>query len=530
MIRQARPTSDDMDMEGVRDHVELDDRENASNGEGADVVARNGAETMESARTSRMEDDGRRQGRKPAWKDFWEKQKAMLPHFVGLLALSGLVYASLFLIFGDPMLPGGEGFALGVLYATALVFGWIVSLTTMPGLIGMLVAGLVLRNLPGEPIDGLKSSWSSVLRDVALAIILLRGGIGLDLRQLKRLGISVVALTLCPQLVEAVTAAGLSIALFGLDWLWGLLGGFILGAVSPAVIVPLMLHLQGQGYGKKKGVPTMILAAAGLDDAVAITLIGVILGAIFQSGGVASKIIQGPVEVAVGILSGVALGFLSKPLVHAKKRHRIAIVPLVSIAIFLLARHFKYSGAGALFCMSYGAFFAFFCPVDAFVAEVDAFLKIVWKHYQPLLFSLVGAALDFSQVSGSDVGLSIVIILVAAVARSGVAFLSIYYSGLTIAERLFVAIAWLPKATVQAVMGPLPLDQAEQYGDEEDEEYGLKVLTLAVMAILITAPIGAIGIQLSAPCLLEKDTTGDQKSMARDVEELEKVHMNGLGP
>lgn len=519
-----------MDMEGGCVREELDERGNASNGEGAHVVATNGAESLGGAGMSRMKGSGRRHGRNRAWKDFWVKQKAMLPHFVGLLAMSGLIYASLFLVFGDPMLPGGEGFALGVLYATALVFGWMVSLTTMPSLIGMLVAGLLLRNLPGEPIDGLKSSWSSVLRDVALAIILLRGGIGLDLRQLKRLGVSVVALTLCPQLVEAVAAAGLSVALFGLDWLWGLLGGFILGAVSPAVIVPLMLHLQGQGYGKKKGVPTMILAAAGLDDAVAITLIGVILGAIFQAGSIASKIIQGPVEVVVGVLSGVALGFLSKPLVHAKKRHRIAIVPLVSISIFLLARHFKYSGAGALFCMSYGAFYAFFCPVDTCVAEVDGFLKVVWKHYQPLLFSLVGAALDFSQVSGSDVGISVVIILVAAVARFGVAFFSVFYSGLTAAERLFVAIAWLPKATVQAVMGPLPLDQAEQFGDEKDEEYGLKVLTLAVMAILITAPIGAIGIQLSAPRLLEKETTRDQNSAAEDVKELEKVHMNGLGP
>lgn len=474
-----------------------------------------------------MEDGGKENTTNERWKDLWEKYKGKVLDFFWLLALSGLIYATLFLVFGDPMLPGGEGFALGVLYATALVFGWLVSLTTMPALIGMLVAGIVLQNLPGGPIDGLKSSWSSVLRDLALPIILLRGGVGLDLKHLKQTGVSVLALTICPQLVEAVTVAGVSVGIFELDWLWGLLAGFIVGAVSPAVVVPLMLDLQGKGYDKKKGVTTMVLAASGLDDAVAITLIGVFLGVIFQSGSTAAKIIQGPVEVVVGVLSGVALGFLSKPLVHARKKHRIVIVPLISISIFLLARHFKYSGAGALFCMSYGAFYAFFCTEDSCVSEVDSFLKLVWKHYQPLLFSLVGAALNFSQIMASDVGISVVIIFVSSVARFGIAFLAVYFSGLSIAERLFTAIAWIPKATVQAVMGPLPLDEAEELGNEEDEELARKVLTLAVVSILITAPIGAICIRVSAPRLLEKEEIGDDHEVYGEGEDFEGLSTNG---
>ena len=200
---------------------------------------------------------------------------------------------------------------LTLLFITAILGGKVASRFRMPPLLGMLIAGFTLSNVPGDLLAALPDNWVVVLRLLALTVILLRAGLGIDLVALQRLRTAFFSLAFLPNLTEAVTVAAVSSFLFDLPLLWGLLLGFVISAVSPAVVVPSLLDLQQKGYGVAKGIPTMVLAAASFDDVISITGFGVCLSLLFggQAGGdLTENILRAPIEIGIGLGVGSFVG------------------------------------------------------------------------------------------------------------------------------------------------------------------------------------------------------------------------------
>ncbi|XP_029331176.1 sodium/hydrogen exchanger 9B1 isoform X2 [Mus caroli] len=228
-----------------------------------------------------------------------------------LIALWTLLWA----LIGQEVLPGGNLFGLVVIFYSAFLGGKILEVIRipvvppLPPLIGMLLAGFIIRNVPIiYEFVHIPTSWSSALRNTALTIILVRAGLGLDPQALKHLKGVCLRLSFGPCFLEACSAALFSHFIMNFPWQWGFLLGFVLGAVSPAVVVPNMLMLQENGYGVEKGIPTLLVAASSMDDIVAITGFNTFLSIVFSSGSVISNILSSLRDVLIGVLVGIVMG------------------------------------------------------------------------------------------------------------------------------------------------------------------------------------------------------------------------------
>jgi len=436
---------------------------------------------------------------------------------------------------------GGTVFSLLVLVVVAYIGGWLVSLVKLPPLLGMLVVGILLKNVPYIDVGrGLDPNWSAALRSTALAVILLRAGLGLDPQALKQLSAMVFRLAFSPCLAEALVVAVASHLFLGFPWLWGFMLGFVLAAVSPAVVVPCLLSLQERGFGVKKGIPTLVIAAASVDDVLAISAFTIILGITFnsQESSLAMLILQGPMEALVGVVWGVVWGALMVVLPPGPN-------PSVLLRLLLLLGGSMFglfgsamagvpgSGALAVLCMAFVAGLGWRRQGWADDNPVSGALASMWIVFQPLLFGLIGTEIKVSELESETVGLGVAILLCGILVRFAVSYLAVLGGELTHKERLFVSLAWIPKATVQAAVGPLALDMAnqairaaEKAGSSLEEMsllneravLGGKVLTIAVLVILITAPIGAIAVMGAGPKLLEQMKEGEEK-VEKDAEE-----------
>ncbi|XP_071508916.1 sodium/hydrogen exchanger 9B2-like [Diadema antillarum] len=439
-----------------------------------------------------------------------------------LLLTVTLTWAVLWSVTGAAALPGGNLFALFVLVVACKVGGALVELIKLPALLGMLIVGFLLRNIPVINVaEDINPEWSSSLRAMALVIILLQAGIGLDAGALKRLSIVCVRLCCLPCIAEACTAAVVSHFLLGFPWPWGFMLGFVLGAVTPAVIVPSLLALQSKGYGVRQGIPTLVIAAASCDDVLAIGAFGVILGAAFATGNLVYSIFRGPLELLMGVLYGGLAGLLlwflpdSNQTWLTRKRFLLLIYGGTFAIFGSGAAHFP--GAGALGCLTMA-----FIAGHRWKAEkeaIDQMLSYVWILFEPLLFGLIGAEVAISYLDPATVGLGLVTLLIGLFVRMVISGLAVTRAGLTLKEKCFISLAWLPKATVQAAIGSVALDTARERGaGEEFETYGIQLLTVAVLSILITAPLGAIAISLTGPLLLRRDpmTAGGDGNRLRD--------------
>ena len=404
------------------------------------------------------------------------------------------------------MNPTGALLALILLFGVASFAGMIASRLRLPALVGMLLAGLALANSPGDLLDDIPENWSVGLRLVALTVILLRAGLGLDLEALARLRGSLVRLAFLPNLTEAATVALAAVVVLDLPPLWGLLLGFVVAAVSPAVVVPSLLDLQQRGYGVAKGIPSLILAAATFDDVLSITGFGATLGLVFADQSdltVAGSLIRAPIELASGFCFGVAAGAGCGALSRAPGAARlVALAGLGLVAVFggwVLG----FAGGGSLAALTMGAVAA--RGWRNATAPVAAGLGRAWTVAQPMLFGLIGAAVALSAVEPRYVAGGMAILVIGLVARLAVTYLSVPAARFTLRERLFVALAWIPKATVQAAIGALALDLARQSeAGPQAELYGTQVVTVAVLAIIVTAPIGALAIAWSGPRWLQR--------------------------
>jgi len=396
--------------------------------------------------------------------------------------------------------------ALALLLAVAVAGGWVTGRVGLPPLLGMLLAGIAVRNWPGELLAGLPDSWSIVLRLIALTIILLRAGLGLNLTVLLELRGSLLRLSFLPNLSEAATVALVARLLLDLPLAWGLLLGFVVAAVSPAVVVPSLLDLQQRGYGVGKGIPTLVLASATFDDVVSITGFGAMLSVVFADRGEASiveSLVRAPVELAAGLVAGLVAGGMCAVAARAPSWVRFGLLLGLGLAAVFGGWAIGFAGGGSLAAMTMGA-----VSGRAWGGSFDAVAKGLarsWTVAQPILFGLIGAAVALSAVEPSYVRNGLLILAIGLAVRVLVTYHSTSESYFSFQERLFIALAWIPKATVQAAIGALALDLARQYeSGPQDEIRGIQIVTIAVLAILVTAPIGAVAIAWTGPRWLER--------------------------
>ncbi|KAK7929220.1 hypothetical protein WMY93_005615 [Mugilogobius chulae] len=428
--------------------------------------------------------------------------------------LAGVLFGVVWSITEEECLPGGNLFGITTIFLCALIGGKLVELIRLPGLppfpplLGMLLMGFLLRNIPyvNEGVNGVDYKWSAALRNIALAVILARAGLGLDPSALKKLKSVCLRVSVGPCMIEACTVALVSHFLMKLPWVWGFILGFVLGAVSPAVVVPSMLLLQKDGYGVDQGIPTLLMAAGSFDDILAITGFTTCLGMAFATGSTWYNLLRGVLEVAGGTVAGILLGFLVQYFPSVDQKHvvmkRSFLVLGLSIFSVFGSAVAGFPGSGGL-CTLVLAFLAGI-GWGAGKAHVENVVSWVWEVFQPLLFGLIGAEIRVAALEGHAVGLGIASLLIALLVRVLFTFVCVLCAGFNLREKVFIALAWMPKATVQAAIGSTALDMARTNKNTELEKYGMDVLTVAVLAILLTAPIGALIIGLSGPRLLQK--------------------------
>lgn len=388
--------------------------------------------------------------------------------------------------------------SLALVLLLGLLANYLFTKIKLPGLLGMLLLGVVLGpsglNWMGDSLMAVSADF----RSVALIIILLRAGLGIGKDDLKRVGGPAVRMSCIPGIMEGTTIAALVVVLWGMGWVEGGILGFTLAAVSPAVVVPSMLKYMELGYGKKKGVPTLILAGASADDVFAITLFSALVGmATGEAVGLGWKLLSIPVSIILGILVGYVVGWI---LSHTFKKFHIRdtkkILIMLGTAILLtslekaLKSHVEI--AGLIGVMTIGFILLEKTPVQA-KRLAERFNKI-WIFAEILLFVLVGAQVKVGVAL--DAGwIGLIVILLGLVARSIGVWLSLFGTPLNAKEKWFCVVAYWPKATVQAAIGAVPLSLGLPYGE--------LFLAVAVMGILVTAPLGAIAIQFFAPRCLE---------------------------
>ncbi|CAL8073950.1 unnamed protein product [Orchesella dallaii] len=453
-----------------------------------------------------------------------------LSQFIVYSLISPLIWVVLLIIVGNDDLPGGTIFVLVLLECGGRLLGYLMNLIHVPPMVGMLGLGIAIGNI--SFLD-LTQRWnpalSSPIRQIALAVILTRAGFGLDLNTLVKFKWLVLRLAFVPTVIESLSIALLTHFILGFPWIWGLLVGFVVAAVSPAVIVPRILELKAQGYGENKGVPTVILASASLDNVVAISFFGVALGFVFSSKGTWEMLLQCPLEVVSGCGFGFVWGAMNAVIFNPSGK-TLDADESVAKGIFVLGggiisilgfKLLDFSGAGALGCIISAFVTSTIWKHRGFLEDEINQIKwgftFLWKFFEPLLFGVIGLQIVIADLDGKTVLLSVGCLVAGAVVRFITTYLTVCSAGLSTKEKLFIAIAWIPKATVQAAIGPIALDyvknmQGAKGIDTQLEQLATQVLTIAVVVILLTAPIGEFAVVFSGPRLLSKDKTTESSA------------------
>ena len=369
----------------------------------------------------------------------------------------------------------------------------------LPGLLGMLLTGMILGPYALNMLDESILGISADLRQIALIIILTRAGLSLDIQDLKKVGRPAVLMCFVPACFEIMGMILLAPRLLGISVLDAAIMGAVVGAVSPAVIVPKMLNLMEKGYGVKKSIPQLILAGASVDDVFVIVLFTAFTG--LAQGGTFSpaSILSIPVSIGTGIVAGGLAGILLALFfqkVHIRDSAKVVI--LLSISFLMIELENRLKGyvpfSGLLAVMSIGI--ALQKKRYEAAARLSVKYSKLWVAAEVLLFVLVGATVDISYALKAGAAAVILIFGVLIFRMAGV-FFCLLGTDINRKERLFCMIAYMPKATVQAAIGGVPLAMGLGCGKI--------VLTVAVLAILITAPLGAFGVEQTYKRLLKAD-------------------------
>ena len=395
--------------------------------------------------------------------------------------------------------------SLALLFLVGLALAALCQAVRLPRIIGMLVTGILLGPYVLNLLDPSLLGISSELRQIALIIILLKAGLSLDLNDLKKVGRPAVMLSCVPASCEILAYVLLAPSILHISRIDAAVMGAVLAAVSPAVVVPRMVRLMEEGYGTSKSIPQMILAGASCDDIFVIVLFSTFSG--MAQGGSANLMdfVNIPVSIVLGVVMGALAGLVLSTFFETAYAHKhlvrnsMKVIIVMGMSFLLMAVEtwlkdiVSVSGLLAVVSMACVIRMRSTPPVTKRLSE--KFGKL-WLAAEVVLFVLVGAAVDIRYTASAGAA-AVVMILLALVFRAVGVCLCVAGTALTKKERLFCVIAYLPKATVQAAIGSVPLAMGLGCGQI--------VLSVAVLAILITAPLGALGMDSTYRKLLTKD-------------------------
>ena len=388
--------------------------------------------------------------------------------------------------------------SISLILILGMFMGWICQKIKLPALLGMLITGVILGPYGLNLLDGSTLGISAELRKIALIIILTRAGLGLDLSGLKKIGRPAVLMCFVPASFELLGMILLAPKLMGLSVLESAVMGAVLAAVSPAVVVPRMVKLMDEGYGVKEGIPQLILAGASVDDVYVIVLFSTFVGMMQGEGASILKFVNVPVSIfggiAIGLLLGVLLAYFFKK-VHIRDTSKVLII--LSISFLLVVIEDKLTTAITFSSLIAVMFIGIGLQKkrEAVAERLSVKYGKLWVAAEVFLFVLVGATVNIEYL-GKVGSKAFVVIIGALIFRMFGVFVCLLGTGLKRKERLFAMVAYTPKATVQAAIGGIPLALGFACGDT--------VLTMAVLAIVLTAPLGAFAIDLSYKKLLNK--------------------------
>ena len=388
--------------------------------------------------------------------------------------------------------------SISLILILGMFMGWICQKIKLPSLLGMLITGIVLGPYVLNLLDDSILGISAELRKIALIIILTRAGLGLDLSGLKKIGRPAVLMCFVPASFELIGMILLAPKLMGLTVLEAAIMGAVLAAVSPAVVVPRMVKLMDEGYGVNEGIPQLILAGASVDDVYVIVLFSTFVGMMQGEGASILKFVNIPISIflgiAIGLLIGVLLAYFFKKM-HIRDTSKVLII--LSISFLLVVMEDKLSTP-----ITFSALIAImFIGIglqkkrETVAKRLSVKYGKLWVAAEVFLFVLVGATVNIGYLG--KVGVKALIVIIGAlVFRMLGVFVCLLGTSLKRKERLFTMLAYTPKATVQAAIGGIPLALGFTCGD--------LVLTVAVLAIVLTAPLGAFAIDLSYKKLLNR--------------------------
>lgn len=388
--------------------------------------------------------------------------------------------------------------SISLILILGMFMGWICQKIKLPSLLGMLITGIVLGPYVLNLLDDSILGISAELRKIALIIILTRADLGLDLAGLKKIGRPAVLMCFVPASFELIGMILLAPKLMGLTVLEAAIMGAVLAAVSPAVVVPRMVKLMDEGYGVNEGIPQLILAGASVDDVYVIVLFSTFVGMMQGEGASILKFVNIPISIflgiAIGLLIGVLLAYFFKKM-HIRDTSKVLII--LSISFLLVVMEDKLSTP-----ITFSALIAImFIGIglqkkrETVAKRLSVKYGKLWVAAEVFLFVLVGATVNIGYLG--KVGVKALIVIIGAlVFRMFGVFVCLLGTSLKRKERLFTMLAYTPKATVQAAIGGIPLALGFTCGD--------LVLTVAVLAIVLTAPLGAFAIDLSYKKLLNR--------------------------
>lgn len=392
--------------------------------------------------------------------------------------------------------------SLIILGFIAFYSGKVVERIKMPSLIGMMLSGMLigpafLNIVPKEMIE-----ISPIIKDIALVTVLFIGGLGISLNQMKQIGRPAMLLSVIPATLEGLTIAILCKYILGFTFIQGAILGFIIAAVSPAVLVPSMISLIDRKMGQDKAIPQMLLVGASADDTIAITLFTTFMGIYMQKAGgesisILGQLISIPITIVISILVAWILGITSKyifKIINNKYIHLVLTFG-VSLGMRLIENNFKLTIFNSLLTvMVYGFFLRGY--IEEIAKEILKNMNNIWAIGKLYLFAFVGMAIN-PKLVGQYFIVGVVLLTCSLTIRSIGVLISLTGTDLSKKEKLFCIIAYLPKATVQSAKAGIPL--------QNGVEGGAVMQAIAILSVLITAPIGAIGIKIMAPKCLSYD-------------------------
>lgn len=387
--------------------------------------------------------------------------------------------------------------SLGLVLLLGMALGALAKRLKLPSLVGMLIAGMILGPYALNLLSDSLLNISADLRQLALIIILTRAGLSLDVEALKRVGRPAILMCFVPACFEILGMTLLAPALLGVSTLDAAIMGAVVGAVSPAVIVPRMIRLSEEGWGVDRGIPQLILAGASVDDVFVIVMFTAFTG--LASGGTgltAGAVLSIPASILTGVAAGLLLGWLlAQWFRRVHMRDSVKVVILLSLAFLLVAAEDALEGifpfSGLLAVMGAGVGLQRWRSVVA--QRLSLKFSKLWVAAEVALFVLVGAAVDLRYALSAGV-MAILAVLGALCFRAVGVLVCVSGAHFSPKEKLFCVLSYLPKATVQAAIGGVPLAMGLGCGQI--------VLTVAVIAILVTAPLGALAIDRSYTKLL----------------------------